>query len=146
MSKMNEIEIDKIKIYFLSYLYFPKEEEVNDNKNENVPKIILPYEYDYLIKSKEIEKIELIEKSQDFNKKAYLKYSKNEFQIEFEITNKKLNDFQTKFDEVRKELKDDKKKLKITSTPKMHIYFKFSDIEFIFYQSNFEKLTFNEKK
>ena len=146
MSKMNEIEIDKIKIYFLSYLYFSKEEEVNDNKNENVPKIILPYEYNYLIKSKEIEKIELVEKSQDFNKKAYFKYSKNEFQIEFEITNKKLNDFQTKFDEVRKELKDDKKKLKITSTPKMHIYFKFSDIEFIFYQSNFAAIINGNEK
>ena len=60
MSKMNEIEIDKIKIFFLSYLYFSKEEEVNDNKNENVPKIILPYEYNYLIKSKEIEKIEFL--------------------------------------------------------------------------------------
>ena len=94
--KMMEIDVEKIKIFFLSYLYFPKEENHNNKKNEK--KSIPIYEYDNLLKNKEIEKLELLEQTKDFNRKANFLYGKNKFKIEMKISNKKFNDFQRKFD------------------------------------------------
>ena len=131
---MTNIEIENIKILFFSHLYFQNGENINKEKFYN------------LNDCKEIEKIELIQESKDFNKKAHFFYEKNKFKLEFEITNKKLNDFQNKFAEVRKELKEEKRTIRITSTPKMFIYFNLSDIEFIFYNSNFAAIINNNQK
>ena len=85
-----KINIGKINILFLSYLYFPSEENV-ENKDKNK---LYSYEYENLLKNKEIEKIELIEQNKYFNKKAEFIYNKNKFKIEAPISNKKLIDFQ----------------------------------------------------
>ena len=131
---MIKIDIEKIKILFLSHLYFPENENNNEEKTPNIN--------DY----KDIELIELIQQKNYFNKKAHFIIEKNEFKLEFEIVNKKLNDLQNKFDEVRKELKDEKRIIRITSTPKMFIHFKLSDIEFIFFKSNFSTIINNNEK
>ena len=128
---MTKIDIEKIKIFFLSHLCFPENENNNKEKIYNIDNY------------KEIEIIELIQQNTDFNKKAHFIIERNEFKLEFEIVNKKLNDFQNKFDEVRKELKDEKRKIRITSEVKMFIYFNLSDIEFIFYKSNFSSIINN---
>ena len=134
---MMKIDIEKIKILFFGYLYFPKE------KNDNQEKA--PYDYDNLLKNKEIEKLELIEQSNGFNKKANFYYGKNEFKIEMEIVNQKLNNFQRKFSNEIKELKENKNKLTIISDPKMNIYFNLSNIEFIFYKANFASIINNNE-
>ena len=131
---MTKIDIEKIKILFLSHLYFPENENNNKEKIYNIDNY------------KEIEIIELIQQNTDFNKKAHFIIERNEFKLEFEIVNKKLNDFQNKFDEARKELKDEKRKIRITSEVKMFIYFNLSDIEFIFYKSNFSSIINNNEK
>ena len=131
---MTKIDVEKIKIFFLSHLYFPENENNNKEKIYNIDNY------------KEIEIIELIQQNTDFNKKAHFIIERNEFKLEFEIVNKKLNDFQNKFDEVRKELKDEKRKIRITSEVKMFIYFNLSDIEFIFYKSNFSSIINNNEK
>ena len=131
---MTKIDVEKIKIFFLSHLYFPENENNNKEKIYNIDNY------------KEIEIIELIKQNTDFNKEAHFIIEKNEFKLEFEIVNKKLNDFQNKFDEVRKELKDEKRKIRITSEVKMFIYFNLSDIEFIFYKSNFSSIINNNEK
>ena len=143
--KMMEIDVEKIKIFFLSYLYFPKEENYNKEKNEK--KSIPLYEYENLLKNKEIEKLELLEQSKDFNRKANFLYGKNKFKIEMKISNKKFNDFQRNFDYERKELKEEKKDLTVISLPqpKMDIYFNLSDIEFMFYKSNFASIINNKQ-
>ena len=142
---MMEIDVEKIKIFFLSYLYFPKEENYNKEKNEK--KSIPLYEYENLLKNKEIEKLELLEQTKDFNRKANFLYGKNKFKIEMKISNKKFNDFQRKFDYERKELKEEKKDLTVISLPqpKMDIYFNLSDIEFMFYKANFASIVNNKQ-
>ena len=139
-----KINIGKINILFLSYLYFPSEENV-ENKDKNK---LYSYEYENLLKNKEIEKIELIEQNKYFNKKAEFIYNKNKFKIEAPISNKKLIDFQRKFDKEKKELNEDKKDLTIISKPqpKLIIYFNLSDIEFIFYKANFASIINNDEK
>ena len=141
--KMTEIGVEKIKILFLSYLYFPKEQNNNKEKNEkyNIPL----YDYDNLMINKEIEKLELIEQSSDFNRKAKFIYDNNLFTIKMQISNKKLNDFQRKFTHEISELGEEKKNLTIVSQPEMNIYFYFSDIEFMFYKANFASIINNNQ-
>ena len=139
-----KIDIDKIKILFLSYFYFSDNEKNNKEKIEE--KYFNPYEYNYLLKNKEIEKLELIQQTKDYNQKAHFICDKNKFIIEMEITNKKLNDFQKQFENERKELfPDDRKRIRITSTPKIIIYFNLSDIEFMFYRANFAAIVNNDE-
>ena len=139
-----KIDIDKIKILFLSYFYFSDNEKSNKEKIEE--KYFNPYEYNYLLKNKEIEKLELIQQTKDYNQKAHFICDKNKFIIEMEITNKKLNDFQKQFENERKELfPDDRKRIRITSTPKIIIYFNLSDIEFMFYRANFAAIVNNDE-
>ena len=141
--KMTEIGVEKIKILFLSYLYFPKEQNNNKEKNEkyNIPL----YDYDNLMNNKEIEKLELIEQSSDFNRKAKFIYDKNLFTIKMQISNKKLNDFQRKFTHEISELGEEKKNLTIISQPEMNIDFYLSDIEFMFYKANFASIINNNQ-
>ena len=138
---MISIDIEKIKLYYFSYLYFPDEnKEKNESNNLNIS------EFNNLLNNKEIETIELIQQSRDFNKKAKFIYEKNKFKIEFEITNKKLNECQNNFYQTRRELNDYKKDMTITSIPKMLISFNLSNIEFIFYKSNFAAIINNKEK
>ena len=64
---MTKIDIEKIKILFLSHLYFPENENNNKEKIYNIDNY------------KEIEIIELIQQNTDFNKKAHFIIERNEF-------------------------------------------------------------------
>ena len=131
--------IKKVDLLCLGAIYFP--EKLDDKGIDN--NLIMfgknyKYSYNFFKENLEIDFIELVPLKINSENGATLEINNDKFEIFFKINNQQINKFQDKFSPSKKVLNPNTKKKKKIMECEMTITFNISDIEFMFYQSDFK--------